>query len=1065
MASAPDAVQAMLKTSTEIGDFGRFAVKPSRIPHPIAGASSRKADIILGPMKQHGYRSNRRFSREQDPLEGRQGSSSTSTDQTTSRSVSTLGGDHSTSSPSTPHNIKNHTYRSYSLTQNSHNPYTLSNHRSYASLKSNGDVPFSRPRSPFAYPTRLKRPGFRPSSPALNEYNSSDPRATFGFHRAPSFRTPSPSSLYAQMRVPHGYGPDFSQSSPLLPIPPSPNMRFRYGETRMQPLPGRMPRYIYTPGSDRLAAPDGSLGSEATTIQPQPPRYYDYTEAFEEQEIHHSASISVISLPLVDQTIPEDRLPSVRYEPHEPQVVKAEIAKVPAADVSEPSEDSVSLPRSSHATHIDDSKETGCAREPARAFSGDSSTLQYNDEEVPPENHSLDFKDQLRDATIPRTGSTGTTVQQDFNFHIVPRSRNFSSSSTSSNAENLGISSSLISLYHPSALMESPKLPSKANQEGIRDPSPVLLGSSEASRPQNWKIPSLDFSLMDLAGQTEKSPEEPRESSRVSGGPADLKGPIIHAPIPRRSLSSQSQRHRFSKILSVEEGLAGLTDTICTTEEPAEGSSTSDRYPSESSKTHESATRRPTSRLSVRSLKRLMRLGTVGERDATDVDDPSAPEALRIQTKRTPNRLVRRPRPETESNTLTIDGNSVLVDAISLVHTISRESSGWRLAAETPTREVSDSQDVDATQPSPGLLSTRGNNDSASAASNDHSSLLRNTSFRSFTPPTPVVPTILPYSFVPLTAEGPQASNAAALEPAVVLDRDTTLVAENDDRLSPPRYKVRIRVNRVSTTSPPDDRPWNVEESYPWMDRHPSVDVHIPEPVIHRQQPREKTPKFKLKVSRAAKTTHGALNDDKHAALNNSEPPKITGSPSGHFRSCHPARRNRIGTRLGSTRTSTSSDSLPAPSLTIGAPSYRPNTSGTANLVLLSPALNSADERSFFSDDSSQVQQKGSIRKRLSEFKAKLPASRGTSTDEGRAADRILSRSAMNRSRASGRTSNKSEDGTAGVSNIKNARHKVMQKLKGWWQQSSGKVKGYGGKFTARDTQGHSRTTDLYSGV
>ena len=60
-------------------------------------------------------------------------------------------------------------YRSCSMTQTSYSSYTLSNHRSYNSLRSQAETnpQVQRPRSPFAYPARLKRPGFRASSPAL----------------------------------------------------------------------------------------------------------------------------------------------------------------------------------------------------------------------------------------------------------------------------------------------------------------------------------------------------------------------------------------------------------------------------------------------------------------------------------------------------------------------------------------------------------------------------------------------------------------------------------------------------------------------------------------------------------------------------------------------------------------------------------------------------------------------------------------------------------------------------------------------------------------------------------
>lgn len=61
--------------------------------------------------------------------------------------------------------------RSYSMTQTSYSSYTLSNHRSYASLRSQPEITgqLQRARSPFAYPARLKPPGFRPSSPALTD--------------------------------------------------------------------------------------------------------------------------------------------------------------------------------------------------------------------------------------------------------------------------------------------------------------------------------------------------------------------------------------------------------------------------------------------------------------------------------------------------------------------------------------------------------------------------------------------------------------------------------------------------------------------------------------------------------------------------------------------------------------------------------------------------------------------------------------------------------------------------------------------------------------------------------
>jgi hypothetical protein len=63
--------------------------------------------------------------------------------------------------------------RSHSLTTASQSSMGLTNYRSLTSLRSN--EPIQRPRSPYRYPTRLKRPGYRPSSPALSDMTGLPP--------------------------------------------------------------------------------------------------------------------------------------------------------------------------------------------------------------------------------------------------------------------------------------------------------------------------------------------------------------------------------------------------------------------------------------------------------------------------------------------------------------------------------------------------------------------------------------------------------------------------------------------------------------------------------------------------------------------------------------------------------------------------------------------------------------------------------------------------------------------------------------------------------------------------
>lgn len=1063
-ASAPDPLQGMLKTTTEIGDVARFAVKPSRIPHPVTRESPRRPDGSNWPLNPHNPGFRRRRSRYQDHPERRHDALAVSKDKvpSRSRSASIHGGDRSTPSPATSHNLSNCEYaydhRSYSLTQSSQTSYAFSNHRSNVSLKNFGEPHLMRPRSPFAYPTRLKRPGFRPSSPALSQHNGSDHRAAYGLDRGPSFRTSSPSSLYAGRRVPAGFTPDYNQSTPSLPIRLQPE-RTKHCGARTPPLPTRTAKYVHLLGHD-FPAPS-VLEQNTVTIagqrsggSTQSPRYYDYSEAFEEQGVCYGDDLSEASVPLIDQTIPEDRLPSVQYKFRGPKARETELTAVPLGDSRQPSQGLITLsgrPRVIKAESTEDEKRV---HEPATRFGVDVSTRDVDDIKVSSDCPARSFKDQTVNTSISRSGSFGTTVQQSSESPIiVSRSREDSSVSASSNPENLGISSSLISLYQSPAVSESLE---KANQVEATEPFPLPVAPSGTCQPQGWTIPSLDFSLMDLAGRPEASRDGSKEHSTSLSGVGEAGYPTIHAPVPRRSLSSQS---KFSKILSVDDGVIVTADTLNQTmEEAAERFGTTNPNIKTGSKANLSSQKRSTSRLSIRSLSRMMKLATVGERDMADLDGSSSPKSALVSTVPTAGKLVKRFRHGTETTAALGVGNSVAVDDVPVGHDMSNKLSNWNEMATPPTTERPGVLTANVKNLYPGEAHNPGHTANNESPNEIALTLPADTSFRSISPPALVIPTNLPYSFVPLAPELAQGSNIATPEPAATGIVDTTSLVQDGKVGVATKYRLKIRPNRKSDTSLSGSQPWNYEESYPWTDRHPSIDVRMPAPLTHSQQRHEKPPKFKLKVSRASKI-------NKTTIFQEAEPHKRSGSPSTHFSSCHPTRKHRFGHLISTTRTSTSSDTLPGPSLVIGTPTFRPATSGLANPSLLSPTSPSAEVQSFFSDDSSQVQHKGSIRKRLSELKAKLPASRGASSDEARAMDRLLTRSVMNRSRASGRTSRPSEDGTAGVSNARYTRLKVVEKIKGWWLQGAEKVRGFGGKRKGRDAQAHGAALGVYAGV
>ncbi|OTB14287.1 hypothetical protein K445DRAFT_302462 [Daldinia sp. EC12] len=196
--------------------------------------------------------------------------------------------------------------RSYSMT--TCESRQLSHHKSTATLQSQASGgPLQRPRSPFPYPTRLKRPGVRPSSPALTESGRVDYSRMVEIDRA-SYRTPhgpyKPSYLPTPRRpTALGLRTDANLSTVSLPSqgiqsfsrygPPGPSSirthstasmasynapyreRFDSSSSRTSSLTSVVNMYHKTPHTPRVG-PSG-LSTAA-------PRYYDYTEGFESRQ-------------------------------------------------------------------------------------------------------------------------------------------------------------------------------------------------------------------------------------------------------------------------------------------------------------------------------------------------------------------------------------------------------------------------------------------------------------------------------------------------------------------------------------------------------------------------------------------------------------------------------------------------------------------------------------------------------------------------------------------------------------------------------------------------------------
>ena len=181
-------IQSMLRNTTETGDVGQFSIKPSRapssIPRPSALPSSRSqispsqrspvGSYYNGYDEYNGQHNGR--NKRHAPSRSRQGAPSSNGSLTPKRSHEHFRG------PQRNPSIED--YRTYSMTQNSYDSHSLKQRHPYGNGHHQGQGSFHnlRPRSPFAYPTRLKRPGYGPSSPAFSDLNKPLTSQSSGLH-------------------------------------------------------------------------------------------------------------------------------------------------------------------------------------------------------------------------------------------------------------------------------------------------------------------------------------------------------------------------------------------------------------------------------------------------------------------------------------------------------------------------------------------------------------------------------------------------------------------------------------------------------------------------------------------------------------------------------------------------------------------------------------------------------------------------------------------------------------------------------------------------------------------
>ena len=1100
----PSSIQSMLRNTTETGNVGQFSIKPSRVPPSLPRPS--KPRLTPNKQRQPGayYHRVEDSSTDHTSLHSRHGPVASRGSAFQNQGSRPYWG-----SPRSP-SVEDH--RSYSTTKSSYAGHSLTSHHSPTNGGHGGPgEPHNlRPRSPFAYPTRLKRPGYRPSSPALSELHRQN-RSQTSLHRRPSFRTNSPSSLHTNgARSPWRKG--VNRSDPLLRYYPQPAVPIPVRAPSTSPafIRPRPPPLKASPSLKSIANSATSL--QATTngswINPQSPTsspiFYDYSEAFEEQGVEqqdYSHHVSMSTGTLVEHQL-HDTATTTYYEldASSDNTSRAEITSeknIPKLSTQatdnrfdqSTSEFEIDEGSSMQALHKDLS-------EVPELPEGD---LSKTDGSIAPGKHDDRAIDRDSQYSHPKEASPLTIIGEDskqipgYEKHLEPllQPQNTANILRVSGSPNRSTSSPIDSIH---SAQSTPPVP------GVKDSPPripMAIPNIVASPPVAGNPAAESDHGKHPEGESRHSLHLVRTVSFEDHPGNDYTVTEIISPTPDRSMTSPTSLGRFSKILSINDDLLDLDDL-------AKRIKGKDRADSPMQGIVDSRAR--VARVEPPWRKRSVQLRDDATRqnaadyalvEASDSEDePELTQGLR-QTFCKPDERPSENRPRSPPIILP----SQLVHrgypgplSIRRSPAVRKSKSDFRKVPDLP--DTHPDQDLESPEKIPNptcpfLEAKRSNavqSDVEQGSETSGKYIIHRGSTLGIEPlriadeesplpateapaigslPAPVAPLLpsLPLSFTPLIESNSKDETVPVPEIEVASSPSYQgKTTHEDERFAVGKPATRLGLDTSSVSSSPDSRPWNLDTSYPWSDQQPKFEVTMPERRGETEDPNQSPrnlPRFRFKIQRASSNTEGTENTTKY--------PLFSDLSSSPFAPSHDVqgtafRRTRYPTlSVMPGQINSSHDALrSSASRTRFVESFE-TQSPRITLVPQSPGF---EARSFFSDDSSQVRPRGAFRKRFSALRNRT--SRGASADEPRGYDRGLLGSALGRSRASGRSSRQSENTaiTAGASShTKRTRRKLMNKLRSWWQRGEDRVREWRWRRRYNGAVGRSMSADPYAGV
>lgn len=1065
-------IQSMLKNTIETGDVGQFSIKPSQLPVPTQRATPSSSGTAHNhPSRIPGRRSYTRLYTGDDggfhhasdyPYPSSPGSSS---------AVSF----HQTQSPRSyraPSQGSNQDERSYSMSQSS-----VINHglpkpglHSTNKLQVQGDARDLRPRSPFAYPTRLKRPGYRPSSPALRELHKDSHEASAGGYREADTGSASPVYPSSMRKAPSNWQQVFNHSNSLFQRQSS-SAASRYSSARSS-----------SPSSPRMPTPSPLLSldqnSSASRESPQPlsdksgwttrqspspsPVFYDYTEAFEEEN-HFRKSLVTLAGKVIPKNVDavyqelegNPSGASVRETHAYSEVPKVlSEANADGAGVSEPAS-TVNRRASSQIPRRVIGSNHSSVFEAASICKGHI---------TPTETHQLRRKVKSFIVERPRSGGKDEAPTDSAKYTKGQR-RTYAGLSAVRSSSKASLASSPCSMSS-SESMYSVQSSSRTKQPILGPPTEPLSRielHSDTSRNLPFNSDRPNSSLESECKILPPPPQRPVSFDHWS----DSEPSQIFAPTPERSLSSPGHRDRFSRIFSIGEGPAD-TDEVHENSGRALGHRrTAERHIKEEEIEISEATN-----------------ASVLHTDRSLIDPPKVALVMRRPVIDSKSYDELGPNQETDeelsnSSNTNLDGQLVM-EAMPEQLMVASKTSEVSLSPGTGGKRkpatslpVSPSQvpavDVIARNEAvrnsdPGRIALAERDNAKPRIVRRLPSLPNIPSFISYSPPFNSTPDALPFSFKPLLAG--KTDNVSVLDLQNYDGEAFNKIKQDEEDTVEKQYgseklKLRVPHDNDSTESLPSSRPWHLDTSYPWINQQPELEVTLSQPRTESVKSTTKPPLFKLKVHRASSSVTGSAKLTK-------QPPSLDLSAirkrnmsnelsqTGAY-SCKP----RTSITISQSNSSHASQVVAQYSENFNSPLASSAVSPSIKLVPPSPGLN-LEVRSFFSDDSSQIQPKGSLRKRISQLKA--IAGRANSTEDVIETDRGVLGSAVGKSRASSRTSRQDATASERMYNLRHLKWRIVEKVRNWFHRGEEQVRCWGGKIISKGLKNNSRSTKVNSG-